>query len=109
MELGKVFVAAFKRLHVELDPAALQQAIDAGLAGAGANAAPKIDSIEAAVLARERELSVYDALIIAAALDAGCRLLFTEDLQHGQKIGAMTVEDPSDFIDARRVAYRRAH
>jgi hypothetical protein len=50
-------------------------------------------------------------------LDAGCRLLFTEDLQHGQKIGAMTVEDPSDFIDARRddaerarqFAYRRAH
>ena len=48
----------------------------------------------AVVLARQRELSVYDALIVAAALDADCRLLFTEDLQHGQKIGALTVKNP---------------
>ena len=46
------------------------------------------------VLARERELSVYDALIVAAALDAGCQLLLSEDLQHGQKFGTLTVENP---------------
>jgi predicted nucleic acid-binding protein len=45
-------------------------------------------------LAREHELSVYDALIIAAAQDAGCALLFSEDLQHGQKFGTLTVENP---------------
>jgi predicted nucleic acid-binding protein len=48
----------------------------------------------AVVLARERELSVYDALIVAAAQDAGCRILFSEDLQHGQKFGTLTVENP---------------
>jgi predicted nucleic acid-binding protein len=48
----------------------------------------------AVLLARERELSVYDALIVAAALDAGCQLLCTEDLQHGQKFGTLTVENP---------------
>lgn len=46
------------------------------------------------VLARERELSVYDALIVAAALEAGCQLLLSEDIQHGQKFGTLTVDNP---------------
>ena len=48
----------------------------------------------AVVLAREHELSFYDALIVAAAQDAGCRTLFSEDLQHGHKFGTLTVENP---------------
>jgi len=48
----------------------------------------------AVILARERKLSVYDALIVAAAQDAGCRILFSEDIQHGQKFGVLTVENP---------------
>nr|VFK40565.1 MAG: PIN domain-containing protein [Candidatus Kentron sp. SD]VFK46080.1 MAG: PIN domain-containing protein [Candidatus Kentron sp. SD] len=40
------------------------------------------------------KLSFYDSLIIAAALDAGCRTLYTEDLQHGQRIEKLTIEDP---------------
>ena len=36
----------------------------------------------------------YDALIVAAALDAGCTRLFSEDLQHGQRIEKLTVENP---------------
>ena len=48
----------------------------------------------AVVLARDHELSFYDALIVAAALDAGCEVLFSEDLQHGQKFGALRVENP---------------
>jgi predicted nucleic acid-binding protein len=46
------------------------------------------------VLARERGLSVYDALIVAAAQDAGCQFLLSEDLQHGQRFGTLTVENP---------------
>lgn len=38
--------------------------------------------------------SMYDSLILAAALDAGCRTLYSEDLQHGQRIEGMTVVDP---------------
>lgn len=48
----------------------------------------------AVVLARDHELSFYDALIVAAALDAGCEVLCSEDLQHGQKFGALRVENP---------------
>ncbi|MCY4211759.1 MAG: PIN domain-containing protein [Gammaproteobacteria bacterium] len=36
----------------------------------------------------------YDSLIIAAALDAGCSVLYTEDLQHGQQIEGLTIINP---------------
>ncbi|MEO5732063.1 MAG: PIN domain-containing protein [Rubrivivax sp.] len=36
----------------------------------------------------------YDSLIVAAALAAGCKRLLTEDLQHGQQIDSLTVQDP---------------
>lgn len=45
-------------------------------------------------LAREHKLSISDALIIAAAQDAECVLVFSEDLQHGRKFGTLTVENP---------------
>ncbi len=35
-----------------------------------------------------------DALIIQAALTAGCTRLFSEDLRHGFEIDRLTVEDP---------------
>lgn len=38
--------------------------------------------------------SFYDSLILAAALQAGCRTLFTEDLQHGQDIEGLRIENP---------------
>lgn len=36
----------------------------------------------------------YDSLIIAAALEAGCTRLLTEDMQAGQRIETLTIEDP---------------
>ena len=38
--------------------------------------------------------SMYDSLMVAAALDAGCRTLYSEDLQHGQRIEGLTIVDP---------------
>jgi predicted nucleic acid-binding protein len=38
--------------------------------------------------------SFYDALIIAAALESGCSRLLTEDMQHGQRIEGLLVENP---------------
>ncbi len=48
----------------------------------------------AVVLARDHKLSFYDALIVAAALDAGCAELCSEDLQHGQKFGNLRIDNP---------------
>ena len=36
----------------------------------------------------------YDSLIVASALEAGCKRLLTEDLQHGQRIDGLRVENP---------------
>jgi predicted nucleic acid-binding protein len=40
------------------------------------------------------QYSFYDSLIIAAALDGGCTRLLSEDLQHGQRIESLTIENP---------------
>ena len=39
-------------------------------------------------------LSFYDALIVAAALEAGCSRLYSEDMQHGQQIQQLTIQNP---------------
>ena len=45
-------------------------------------------------LVERHHLAVYDALIVATALQAECTVLYTEDLQHGQKFGGLTIRNP---------------
>ena len=40
------------------------------------------------------QFSFYDSLIVAAALEAGCTRLLSEDLQHGQRIESLVIENP---------------
>src|SRR5579875_1023602 len=40
------------------------------------------------------QFSFYDSLIIAAALAAGCTRLYSEDLQHGQRIEGLIIQNP---------------
>jgi predicted nucleic acid-binding protein len=48
-----------------------------------------------AIRIQERyRLSWYDSLIVSAAQQAGCKTLYSEDLQHGQQFGVVTVRDP---------------
>lgn len=48
----------------------------------------------AVTLARDHGIAFYDALILAAALDAGCDTLFTEDLQDGRDLGGLRIVNP---------------
>ena len=50
--------------------------------------------MSARVLAEDHRLSFYDALIVAASIEAGCDTLFTEDMQHGRKFGGLTIVNP---------------
>ena len=34
------------------------------------------------------------SMIVAAAIEAGCDTLFTEDMQHGRKFGSLTIVNP---------------
>jgi predicted nucleic acid-binding protein len=43
-------------------------------------------TFKALKIAQTYRLSFYDCLIVASALDAGCSVLFTEDMQDGQWI-----------------------
>ena len=45
-------------------------------------------------LAAAHELSFYDALIIAAAVQAGCATLFSEDMQAGRRFGELAIVNP---------------
>lgn len=50
----------------------------------------------ALLLQAEVGFSLYDTLIVAAALDAGCKTLCSEDMQNGQIIRGMTILNPFD-------------
>jgi predicted nucleic acid-binding protein len=38
--------------------------------------------------------SWYDSLIVAAAQVAGCSILYSEDMPHGQRVDALRIENP---------------
>lgn len=51
--------------------------------------------VEAAIRASERyRISYWDAAIVAAAGSVGAAVLYTEDLNHGQRYGSVLVQNP---------------
>ena len=48
----------------------------------------------ALAIARDHRLSFYDALIVASAIEAGCDVLYSEDMQHGRTIGGLAIVNP---------------
>lgn len=45
-------------------------------------------------IAKRYGYHIYDSLMIAAANDRGCTTLYSEDMQHGQRIGSLTIRNP---------------
>lgn len=65
--------------------------------------------LQAIGLQQRMQLSIWDALIVQAALHAGCRTLFTADLHNGLKIGDLEIvnpfahsvhEEPAEYLHA---------
>jgi predicted nucleic acid-binding protein len=48
----------------------------------------------ARALAEDHLMSFYDALIVASAMEAGCDVLYSEDMQHGRTIGGLAIVNP---------------
>jgi predicted nucleic acid-binding protein len=64
--------------------------------------APRIEDLLAAIdLHRLHSLSIWDATIVRSALVSGCRVLYTEDLQHGRRFDGVEVVNPFDPRSAR--------
>ncbi|GBL10600.1 tRNA(fMet)-specific endonuclease VapC [Microcystis aeruginosa Sj] len=55
-----------------------------------------VNTIEMALnLAERYQYSYFDSLILASALEAGCQILYSEDLQDGQRIeNQLTIVNP---------------
>lgn len=45
-------------------------------------------------IAQSDKINIYDANIVAAAQLAGCKTLYTEDMQDGHRFGPLTVRNP---------------
>ncbi len=52
------------------------------------------DIITAIQLHHRYAISWWDALIVNSATELGCRILWSEDLSHGQQYGSVTVRNP---------------
>lgn len=68
------------------------------------DAYPAIDTspsvmVNAADLATDHQLGIWDAVVLSASAEAGCRLLLSEDLQEGFTWRGVTVTNP--FATAR--------
>lgn len=50
--------------------------------------------LRALALAQSHQLSVWDALMVQAALESNCTVLYTEDLQAGMRFGSLEVVNP---------------
>jgi predicted nucleic acid-binding protein len=49
---------------------------------------------EALYLRAQSGLAWYDSLIVSAAIQAGCEILFSEDFQDGQRFAGLQVRNP---------------
>jgi predicted nucleic acid-binding protein len=49
---------------------------------------------QALSIAGESGMAFYDALIVSSAMTGGCETVWTEDLQHGRRIGTVTIRNP---------------
>jgi predicted nucleic acid-binding protein len=57
----------------------------------GTSAAVMLAAVD---LAADHGLSIWDAVVLAAAAEGGCRLVLAEDMQHGFAWRGLTVADP---------------
>ena len=56
---------------------------------------PDMNTFERALSIKERwRYSWYDSLIITAALELECEVLYSEDLQHNQRVEGLVIVDP---------------
>lgn len=50
--------------------------------------------LQGLTISGETGLGIYDSMIISGAQKAGCRFLYSEDLQHKREVGGVLIIDP---------------
>ena len=89
--LQEYFVTVTRKLHV--DPRVARRKVE--LLAEFDVAAPEVADILAAIdLHRLHGFSFWDALVLRAAKQAGCRVVFSEDMQAAREIDGVHIVNP---------------
>ena len=89
--LQEYFVTVTRKLRV--DAAIARRKVE--LLGEFDLVAPGLADILAAIdLHRLHAISFWDALVVRSAKEAGCAILFSEDMKHGQDIEGIRIVNP---------------
>lgn len=91
--LAEFYVTVTRRLVRPLDPADAAAQVDelARTRVVGVDG----ELVSAAIaLSRDAQLSLWDAMVLAAARRGACDVVLTEDLQHGAVLGGIEVRNP---------------
>jgi predicted nucleic acid-binding protein len=89
--LQEYFVTVTRKLRVDASVARRKVELLAELDVA----APDVADVLAAIdLHRLHEFSFWDALILRTAKQSGCRVLFSEDWQHGSEVDGVRIVNP---------------
>lgn len=91
--LQELFVTLTRKLAVPLAPAQALAVLDS-LEELPVTTIDRPLVRSAAALSIGHRISLWDALIVEAARASGCRMLLTEDLQHGWEVAGLRVENP---------------
>lgn len=96
--LSEFYVTVTRKIERPLDPAYASQVVD----WLGCLHVVSTDLVlikDAIRTSRSAQLSYWDGLVLSAAAHAGCELLLTEDLNDGQEINSVRVENPFRDLD----------
>lgn len=97
--LGELYVTVTRKLAKPLPPERAAEVLD----WLGLLPVVPIDAAlvgRAVEISREAQISYRDGLVVAAAARAECRRLLSEDLDDGQEIASVRVENPFRGVSA---------
>lgn len=96
--LSEFYVTVTRKIERPLDPAYASQVVD-WLGFLHVVSTDLVLIKDAIRTSRSAQLSYWDGLVLSAAAHAGCELLLTEDLNDGQEINSVRVENPFRDLD----------
>ena len=91
--LQEFYVTVTRKVEIPLATEAAAQII-ADLSTWDVHAPNPKDVLDAIQIQKRFQLSFWDAMIVASAMNLGCQTLWTEDLDTGQVLDEVTIVNP---------------
>lgn len=89
--LSEFYIAATRKLSMDAEE--VEAAIE-DMSVWTTHRPAQTDILKASRLHRRHQLSWWDAMIVNSAIESGCSVLWSEDLNDGQKYGTVVVRNP---------------